>query len=322
MLKALIASTILLAGSIGMAQLRGPRPGYENYGNPQVKTFMPPNGAHQMDRVERTSQITEEQFNEIVDNVVKHWEPIAAAKGVKLVAHKLWNDSTVNAVAYQSGKTWNIEMYGGLARRPEVTPDGFALVVCHELGHHFGGYVFYGDNNWASTEGQSDYWATNVCAKVVWGNEFRQNESFRRIRNVPPSVQQACGNAFPSNTNQQGWCVRAAAGGHSLASLLAALGREKQPQFETPDTTVVTRTNTQHPRAQCRLDTYFAGSLCNKPFDLNVIPGKGHAKGQNSKDAEAESMKYTCFAVEGMKEAARPTCWFKGQLDQPAFRRF
>ena len=27
-------------------------------------------------------------------------------------------------------------MYGGLARRAEVTEDGFAMVLCHELGHH------------------------------------------------------------------------------------------------------------------------------------------------------------------------------------------
>lgn len=320
MLKSLIATLVVLAGSVSFAQGRVRR-GYELYGNPNVKTFMPPNRAHMLDRVERTSQITEEQFNEIVDGVMKYWEPVAKARGVKLVAQKLWDDNTVNAVAYQQGKTWTIEMYGGLARRPEVTPDGFAMVVCHEMGHHFGGYAFYGDRNWASSEGQSDYWATNVCAKIIWGSEFRSNEGFRRLRNVPEPVKQACGTAFP-NTNQQGWCVRAAAAGHSLASLLAALGGEKQPQFETPDSSVVTRTSTSHPAAQCRLDTYFAGALCNKAFDINVIPAKDHPEGQNSKAAEAESMKYTCFASEGMAQAARPACWFKAQLDKPAFRRF
>lgn len=322
MFKTMIAALILLGSSMSYAQWTNQaRPGYEYYGNPNVATFMPPNGAHLMDRVERVSNISEEQFNEIVDAVVRFWTPVAQARGVELRAHKKWNDSTVNAVAYQSGRTWHIEMYGGLARRPEVTPDGFALVVCHELGHHFGGYAFYGDRNWASTEGQSDYWATNVCAKVIWGSDFRGNESFRQIRNVPPAVQQACSTHYPQSSNAQGWCVRAAAGGHSLASLLAALGREKQPQFETPDTRQVPRTSGSHPAAQCRLDTYLAGALCNKAFDLNVIPGKDHPRGQNSVEAEAESRKYTCFESEGLTQAARPRCWFKEQAPSFGFRR-
>ena len=48
---------------------------------------------------------------------------------------------------------WVVAMFGGLARRPEVTKDAFQFVVCHEVGHHLAGWPFAYD--WASNEGQS-----------------------------------------------------------------------------------------------------------------------------------------------------------------------
>ncbi|MBX2989299.1 MAG: M48 family metalloprotease [Bdellovibrionaceae bacterium] len=314
MTKIILSLLTLTVGATALAAADIPQPmrrGYELYGAPQVKWVMPPNRAHLMDRRERVANITEEQFNQIIDDVMKYWQPIAQAKGVNLVAEKNWSDGTVNAYASQSGNTWRVAMFGGLARRPEVTPDGFALVVCHELGHHFAGYAFYGSRDWASSEGESDYFATNACAKMIWGKDFRGNERFRRIRNVPAPVQENCTAAWPNNANAQAWCVRAAAGGHSLATLLANLGNDPAPKFETPDTTVVSRTNTAHPRGQCRLDTYFAGALCTKTWDMNTIPGRNHPKGQNSQAAELESMKVSCYASEGFKIGMRPSCWFK-----------
>lgn len=47
-----------------------------------------------------------------------------------------------------------------------------------------------------------------------------------------------------------------------MAKTLALLGREaKTPAFDTPDTTVVKKTNHEHPKAQCRLDTTHSGSI-------------------------------------------------------------
>lgn len=311
-----IAMTTLATVAVSAATTMQPsRRGYELYNVPEVKFTLPANNLHRFDRLERASNIDEKAFNDIVDGVLKYWAPIAEAKGVKLVANKDWADSTVNASAYQSGKTWYVNMYGGLARRPEVTPDGFALVVCHELGHHFAGYTFGSGMSWAANEGQSDYFATHMCAKVIWGRDFRGNEMFRRF-NAPQVVTAKCAEAWPNNTNAQGWCQRASAAGLSLATLLGALrsASAPAPKFETPDTTVVRQTNSAHPEAQCRLDTYFAGALCNKQFDINVIPGRNHARGQQSAEAEAEAMKYSCFAKEGHKIGTRPLCWFKPLL--------
>ena len=73
--------------------------------------------------------------------------------------------NTVNANASQRGRTWIVNMYGGLARRPEITPDGFAMVLCHELGHHMGGFPFV--SGWAANEGQSDLFATLSCGRIL-----------------------------------------------------------------------------------------------------------------------------------------------------------
>ncbi len=307
-MKVLAIIMVTLVSVFAQAQYRY---GYQAYGARQGKWALPPNNLHLKDNPTRAANITEEKFNQIVDDAMKYWIPIAKAKGVELVASKDWKDSTVNAYANQSGKTWTVAMFGGLARRPEVTEDGFALVVCHELGHHFGGYSFYGKAEWASAEGESDFFATNVCAKVIWGMESQRNMAFRGLRNVPPTVKTACDTVWNGNTNAQGWCVRAAAAGSSLANLLAALGGDPAPKFETPDATVVKKTNTAHPRAQCRLDTYFSGALCTKKWDMNVIPAKGFPQGQDTAGAELEAMKYSCFQKEGFKVGVRPNCWFK-----------
>ncbi len=285
--------------------------GYQYYGTPHLKMTLPPNNLHMRDKVNATSNITEARFNQIIDQMMAPWIAIAKSRGVTLTVDKNWTDPTVNAVAAKNRKNWKIAMFGGLARRPEITEDAFALVVCHELGHHFGGYAFYGNAEWGAAEGEADYFATDVCAKLVWGQEQQKNLAFRQLTNVPPMVAQACSAAWTTNANAQGWCVRAAAGGYSLATLLAALGNEAQPRFETPDKTRVPTTNVDHPRGQCRLDTYFQGALCTKKWDVTVIPAKGFPAGQNSAGAELEAMKYSCFTKENFQMGTRPLCWFK-----------
>ena len=78
--------------------------------------------------------------------------------------------------------------------------------------------------------------------------------------------------------------------GQSLGNVLADLGNEPMPRYETPDRTVVKRTQEAHPKAQCRLDTYKAGALCDKTWDDYVVPA-------NASQAKAVSCQ-------------KPRCWF------------
>lgn len=319
-----IIFSVTASGAVANTRTQ-PQFGYQQYNNPAIKMTLPPNDFHKFDRINRIANITEARFNEIIDGVMKYWYPIAEKKGIKLTVEKKWSDSTVNAFASQSGKNWKVAMFGGLARRPEVTEDGFALVVCHELGHHFGGYSFYGKADWASAEGESDFFATNACAKVIWGSADQAQANLNFVRkfrkSIPKRVEEDCTAAWPKSPAAQAWCARTAGGGFSLASLLAALGGQPVPNFDTPDKTVVTKTQTSHPKGQCRLDTYFSGALCTKAFDLDIIPAKGHPKGQDSADAELEARKYSCFSADTYKLGTRPQCWFKPLTSGKLVRR-
>lgn len=218
--------------------------------------------------------MTEKKFNEIIDSVTSYYEPIVASHGASLKVNRLWTNPTVNASAEQTGSSWSLNMYGGLARRPEITEDGFALVVCHELGHHLGGFSFYkGMGEWAANEGQSDYFSTQSCAKNIWKDS----------------------------------AARTPAAAQSLANLLAKLSGERSlPSPDKPDQARVRVTYDAHPAAQCRLDTYLAGMKCSAPFLETMIPGKNHVEGQQSFGAQAEAYENSCASGEG----SRPRCWF------------
>lgn len=203
------------------------------------------------------NDVTEETFNLAIKDAQQIYAPIAKNFGYELVIEGDWEDSTVNAYTYRSGKTWYVEMFGGLARRQEITLDAFRLVICHELGHQVGGAPF---KSWASIEGQSDYYAVHVCGKKMW--KMLKNETKVTVTNYCKAWRQS---------DDQKICQRNLNAGQSLANLLATLQGATLPKYSTPDKTVVKYTDPNHPKAQCRLDTYLAGSQCQKDWkDINI----------------------------------------------------
>lgn len=259
------------------------------------------------------ANMTEEEFLEIIQNIEDYYAPIVANQGGRLVIDKRWDDPTVNAYAQQSGRIWRVTMFGGLARRPEVTADGFALVVCRELGHHLGGWSYI--RSWEANEGQSDYFATHVCAKNIWGSETATNATFRDT--VDATAKASCDSAY-ADTPSRDLCYRSAMGGLSLARLLSVLGKLPEVSFDTPDSTVVTKTFNTHPKAQCRLDTYLNGALCKLQWNDDLIPGAKH-RGMfgNKRKAELESIKYSCSQFNSEQILGeRPKCWFTQTINE------
>lgn len=252
--------------------------------------------------------ITEVEFNKVIDEVIAFYEPIIKSKGGELKMNRLWTDGTVNASAQRQGKTWVVNMYGGLARHSITTRDGFALVLCHELGHHLGGFPktggILGGNAWASNEGQSDYFATMKCFRRVY--EKADNAAAISTMTIPSTMKLACSDKFKSAT-EINLCLRGAMGGQVLANLLNALANGQKsvttaapmPSVDTPDTKVVSKTNNAHPAAQCRLDTYFAGAICQAAFteDFGV----------------KDPITGACAVEKGDKFGTRPLCWYKPQ---------
>lgn len=196
-------------------------------------------------------QVTEKAFNKIIDVAKEVYSPIFKEKGFDLEIGNNWDDGTVNAYAYQSGKTAHVEMFGGMARHPEMSPDGFLLVLCHEIGHHLAGEPLY-TRGWASVEGQSDYWGAKVCMRKI----LEDNRLFRDYFTSDEIAKQAC-----KDKADKKMCYRISMAGRSLGRVLASLRRSPMPEFDTPDHSVVDTVFEGHPMAQCRLDTYFSGAL-------------------------------------------------------------
>lgn len=272
---------------------------------PAFATILPPNDLHLEDTL-LDANLTEKEFNQVIDRAEKIYAPIIDEQhGAQLSINRLWDNSTVNASAQQWGSYWSVNMYGGLARRPEVSLDGFTLVLCHEIGHHLGGYPF--SSSWAANEGQSDYFATLSCARLLWSEDVDLNASYRAT--VPVLPKQLCDSAWELEEDQN-LCYRTMAAGKSLADLLAAL-KDDSVSFDEKDASRVRRTDNSHPAAQCRLDTYISGALCDSVFDPNVIPAKRYG---NSADAERETARYTCTRYDAYEVGVRPRCWFKPLL--------
>ncbi|MFH2202571.1 MAG: hypothetical protein ABIJ96_05620 [Elusimicrobiota bacterium] len=238
--------------------------------------------------------ITEAQFNAVLDVVQEIYKPVVAQRGGTLVIDRRWDDPTVNASAMQWGSTWIINMYGGLARHETITQDGFALVACHEMGHHVGGAPKIG-TRWASNEGQSDYFATLKCLRKVYRHGGAG--AFSRPLSANPFAKKMCDERFSAAADRAA-CMRNAGAGMSVAKLFQVLrGEAKAPRFDTPDPAVVGETQDKHPATQCRIDTYFSGGLCPKPDSENV--------------SRSDPSVGTCTRAEGFAWETRSRCWYK-----------
>jgi hypothetical protein len=239
--------------------------------------------------------ITHAEFDGVIDSVLKVYSPIVKAMGGNLIVKRNWNDGTVNAFADRNDGNWNLNMFGGLARSKETTIDAFLVVMCHELGHQIGGAPKFSDPNsgWAGVEGQADYWSTAKCTRRILQNQ--PNLRALAALGAPDSVRIACQKSF-ANNNDAALCIRTSMAGNALADLLANLGSENVPDFATPDRSIVKTTFEPHPAAQCRLDTYFAGSLCPVAFSADV--------------SQTDPLVNTCAQETGATVGYRSRCWY------------
>jgi hypothetical protein len=266
--------------------------------------FVPENDLYIPESVKSINGITEKEFNDAIDEVEQAYAPIASSMGGSLNIERNWSDGTVNAYASRTGKTWKVAMFGGLARHSTITKDAMALVVCHELGHHIGGAPKKGQSSggwwggsasWASNEGQADYFATLKCLRRVWINN--NNEAIVKNLNAPKMVTDLCKKTYKKDKVDAALCVRTSMAGKSVSDLFSSLSKLPETKFDTPDTKVVKSTDDNHPKAQCRLDTYYQGSLCDIAFSEDV--------------SQNDEVQATCHPSKGDKIGNRPLCWFK-----------
>jgi len=242
-----------------------------------------------------TNGMTKEKFMSIIDHVTEIFQPSFAKVGAILTVNKRWDDKNEDIYAAQwPNGNWRVTMTGGFARNPLITEDGFIAALCHEIGHHIGGAP-RSDNNkyWSSTEGQADYFATLKCFKKVM--ETEDNIAIVAKMKIDSEVTLQCSNVYKT-PQDIALCQRTAMAGKSVAVLIASRSETPDIKFSTPDRSRVAKTMEDAPYPQCRLDTFFQGTLCDKPISEEV-----------SKDSASVG---TCTAKDGVTLGLRPVCWY------------
>ncbi len=211
-------------------------------------------------------------------------------RGANLIVEFEMENNKVNAYARRTGQfnsNWHVVMTGGLLRHKRNNPLVLAAILCHEIGHHLGGSPYKFGNQWASAEGQSDYFATNQCAKKLFAH---RDAPEIYLGKTPSIIKNECSKNFTKLNNIQ-TCIKSSLISIAASNFLRTISanrrgrRTKKTDINKRDKSVVNDTNTSYPSPQCRLDTLFEGSLCNED-DQNCLDSNEWYKG------------------------ARPQCWF------------
>lgn len=239
--------------------------------------------------------MTETQYKATLRNFEKFFGNMVEDNyNVELQVIASWGSNGVNAFAERGDNAWVIVVFGGLARHKDITADGLNLVLCHELGHHLGGYPKKSTNKWSSAEGQADYYSTTKCLRRLWEKE--DNVSALAKVEIPQVVTMECAKTY-SSPNEQALCARMSLAGKSVSLMIQNLDHDSiEPKFETPDSLVVRTINYMHPYAQCRLDTYFNGAVCPVTPKIDF----------DDREEEVGS----CHPRRGDLRGLRPLCWF------------
>lgn len=252
--------------------------------------FLPPNNMWIPDDGLHVRGIEKDKFDDILDRIQAEFSSDISRRGGTLKIERRWSDGTVNAYADRAGRVWSIHMYGGFARHSAVTYDGFAMVACHEIGHHIGGAPHYA-GDWASNEGQSDYFAPLKCLRRLFKND--DNRRIVEQMNPDPIAVSRCASQHGSSQDYY-ICIRATMAALALGKVLVEDTGKPEPRLDTPDPKVVSKTFSDHPEGQCRVDGMFQAALCqsNMMDDLS------------NSDYRVAS----CTSYE--EDGARVRCWF------------
>ena len=241
--------------------------------------------------------VDEATFNFVIHSVTNYFKPVLLGQGDNLHVETFWKSSVINAFARRLDSDVTLAFHGGLARLPGMDMATLALITCHEVGHLLGGAPFKDPKNFISAEAQADYFATSKCMRQIV-------KAIPEFTNLIPaiapsaSIQTKCFASFSSDLDQRICWLSASASKNMLDALDKATSHTPHPiDFESPDPTVVTKTNSSYPSAQCRLDTLIAGDLCQ--IDEHQLP-----------DRTDENIG-VCSSRNGDVIGLRPRCWFQ-----------
>lgn len=181
-------------------------------------------------------------FLGVIGLMRRSFSPLAHQDGRELVIYSDYDSHWPQAFA-RRWETDQVLVHGGMAGLPGTTEDSFALLLCHELGHLYGGVPYSDSHNRISGEGQADYWATKVCFPQIIGQLPRRLPSRISLEFCEDKID----------------CARALDAAQVMTAFFADNRRLPHPKVSTPDESVAPEVLLTHPEPQCRLDTFWAG---------------------------------------------------------------
>lgn len=176
-----------------------------------------------------------------------------------------WEKPFFTAWAHQhSDNEFSINFWGGMARIPSMTKDAFALVACHEIGHIMGGEPKMKISSflWATSEGQSDYFATGDCLKRYLKLTTKKDDHLDL--EASPSLYTRCRLAFRDDLDFS-ICLKSGNAALAFGEVLNYLS-EEDLGISLEEQSLVSVEETlfnSYPDIQCRVDTLVAGALCS-----------------------------------------------------------
>jgi hypothetical protein len=247
------------------------------------------------------NDVDEESFDYIIDIIVALYADEFARRGKQLVVTRSWeqeeegarswfmevNDREANRIR----QVRQVELIGGLARHPMLNRDAYAMVVCHEIGHHVGGApVALG----YSAEGQADYFAAAKCMKRYLRVTRYPQPAAGVV--IPADIAARCTAAY-RGAAERTICRRNIRAGLALSRWIAHSREVAAPRLTRRDASIRRSTLVHgYPVPQCRLDTLIAGALC--PVDERLP------------FADDDAAAGACTREAGQPGEARPRCWF------------
>lgn len=265
--------------------------------------------------------ITKGKAESIIEKVKSIYVPYALSKGNRKLEIKLkWNVKEFGGQAGTRRGIKVVQIAGGTAEHSVMNADSFALIVCHEVGHHYGGlplkYNLERGITDVTAEGVSDYFAISKCLRKVFASD--NNVAIARTLNAPEIVVRRCSQTWRTE-EEIALCMRTAmAGLVAVRATEANKGIGPTAFFNTPSNDRVVESNIiKHPKLQCRLDTYLQASLCNKGHDLDPTTRREQdpkfttnfpfpIKGITKEDVDQGY----CARSEGYVDGVRPRCWY------------
>lgn len=207
--------------------------------------------------------LTEDDFNEVIDQIENLY---SNSLDEKIKVERYWRpqgerDSAIR-FPYITLENPIVKITGLVPQSGFISKDAFALLICHEFGHHLGGSPKLGARKliqWSTAEGQADYWAASECLKKYIRKD--NGEKILGEMNGPLQIQEKCKKNFVTE-NDIFTCYRGAMAALSLASYFTSLGSKIEIGTHAPATPQLVRAfRIDTFRDQCRIETFLAGSF-------------------------------------------------------------